>query len=185
MKERIKKIRRELGLTQQEFAERIGIKRNTIANYETGRNDPVDSVISLICREFDVREEWLRTGEGEMFKPKSYDMLDQLADKYNLSTTDRAVIEKFLSMNPEARKEMLDYFYNFVAILTHETEPPQPMDHIMETIKNQQKENAAPEMSVEQAEADYIKKISETVQKRESTALNTTDGTGKARANNT
>ena len=50
VKERIKKIRRELNLTQQEFAERIGIKRNTIANYETGRNDPVDSVISLICR---------------------------------------------------------------------------------------------------------------------------------------
>ena len=77
VKERIKKIRRELNLTQQEFAERIGIKRNTIANYETGRNDPVDSVISLICREFNVREEWLRTGEGEMFKPKPSDILDQ------------------------------------------------------------------------------------------------------------
>ena len=68
MKDRIRKIRRDLDLTQQEFADRIGIKRNTIANYETGRNEPIDSVVSLICREFGVNEEWLRTGEGEMFE---------------------------------------------------------------------------------------------------------------------
>jgi len=69
MKERIKEVRKKLDLTQQEFADRIGIKRNTIANYETGRNDPVNSVISLICREFSVSEEWLRNGTGEMFMP--------------------------------------------------------------------------------------------------------------------
>lgn len=60
VKDRIRKIRRDLDLTQQEFADRIGIKRNTIANYETGRNEPIDSVVSLICREFGVNEEWLR-----------------------------------------------------------------------------------------------------------------------------
>ena len=67
MHERIKKLRKILDLTQQEFADRIGIKRNTIANYETGRNEPVDSVIALICREFNVNEDWLRDGTGEMF----------------------------------------------------------------------------------------------------------------------
>lgn len=67
MKERIRKLRRALDLTQQEFADKIGMKRNTIANYETGRNDPSASVISLICREFNANEEWIRTGEGEMF----------------------------------------------------------------------------------------------------------------------
>ena len=54
-------------MTQQEFAEKLGIKRSTMATYESGRNEPIDAVISLICREFDVNEEWLRTGEGEMF----------------------------------------------------------------------------------------------------------------------
>ena len=73
MKERIRKLRRSLDMTQQEFADRIGIKRNTIANYETGRNDPVDSVVSLICREFNVNENWLRTGEGDMFIERSRD----------------------------------------------------------------------------------------------------------------
>lgn len=73
MNERIKKVRKALDLTQQEFAERIGIKRNTVANYETGRNEPIDAVIALICREFNVSEEWLRTGEGEMFVQLSRD----------------------------------------------------------------------------------------------------------------
>lgn len=69
MNERIKKLRKSLDLTQQEFADRIGIKRGAIANYEVGRNIPTDSVVSLICREFNVNEEWLRNGTGEMFLP--------------------------------------------------------------------------------------------------------------------
>lgn len=77
MKDRIKKIRKELDLTQQEFADKLGIKRNTVATYESGRNEPIDAVISLICREFDINEEWLRTGNGEMFIERSRD--DQIA----------------------------------------------------------------------------------------------------------
>lgn len=71
MNERIKELRKTLGFTQQEFADKIGVKRNTVATYEMGRSVPSDSAISLICREFNVREAWLRTGEGEMFKSKS------------------------------------------------------------------------------------------------------------------
>ena len=63
MNERIKEVRKSLGLTQQEFADRIGVKRNTVATYEGGRNIPIDSVVSLICKEFNVNEEWLRTGD--------------------------------------------------------------------------------------------------------------------------
>ena len=69
MKDRIKKVRKKLDLTQQEFANRIGIARGNIAAYEVGKNAPSDSVISLICREFNVSEEWLRNGTGEMFLP--------------------------------------------------------------------------------------------------------------------
>lgn len=67
MNERIRKLRKHLDMTQREFGERLGIKGNTIANYELGRNEPIDAVISLICREFNVNEEWLRNGTGEMF----------------------------------------------------------------------------------------------------------------------
>ncbi len=77
MNERLKKLRKELDMTQQEFADRIGIKRNSLANYETGRNTPIDAIIVSICREFNVNENWLRTGEGEMFIEMSYD--DEIA----------------------------------------------------------------------------------------------------------
>lgn len=69
MKDRIKQLRSALGLTQEKFAERLGVKRNTIATYEIGRNEPIDAVVSLMCKEFNVNEKWLRTGEGEMFLP--------------------------------------------------------------------------------------------------------------------
>lgn len=67
MKERIKELRKTTGLTQQEFADKLNLNRGAIANYEIGRNEPISAIISLICKEFNVNEEWLRTGEGEMF----------------------------------------------------------------------------------------------------------------------
>lgn len=67
MNERIKKLRKELKLTQQEFSDKLHIKRNTLANYEIGRNEPIDAVVALICKTYNVNEEWLRSGEGDMF----------------------------------------------------------------------------------------------------------------------
>ncbi len=109
MSERIKRIRKMLDLTQQEFADRIGIKRNTIANYESGRNEPVDSVISLICREYGVNEIWLRTGEGEMFTPNPATELDALKERYGLSQAECSLIDVFINMNEKDRKTVLDF----------------------------------------------------------------------------
>ena len=67
VKSRIKQIRKSFGLTQVEFGAKIGVKGNTITNYENGLRNPTDAVILSICREFDVNEEWLRYGIGEMF----------------------------------------------------------------------------------------------------------------------
>lgn len=82
MAERIKLLRKALGLTQQEFSDTIKVKRSTLATYESGRNEPIDAVITLICREFDVNEEWLRSGSGEMFIEKTEDeeISEMLAD---------------------------------------------------------------------------------------------------------
>lgn len=98
LKDRIKKIRKELDLTQQEFADRIGVKRGGIANYEIGRNEPTDSVISLICREFNVNEDWLRTGEGEMFIKQTRD--EQIASFVGSiqSSEDDSFKKRFISM---------------------------------------------------------------------------------------
>ena len=86
MNNRLKCIRKQFHLTQEEFADRIGIKRGAISNYEIGRNEPIDAVISLICREFNVNEEWLRTGEGDMFRKISEaDELEQILAAISVS----------------------------------------------------------------------------------------------------
>lgn len=76
MGERIKQLRQALGITQQEFADRLHIKRGAVANYEVGRNAS-DTVVAMICREYNVNDRWLRTGEGEMFMELSVE--DEIA----------------------------------------------------------------------------------------------------------
>ncbi len=140
MNQRIKKIRRVLDLTQQTFAERIGMKQNSIALIESGKRNISDQAILSICREFDVREEWLRTGKGEMFKPKPSDILDQLAYKYKLFNFDYVMIEKFLEMPTEIRRAIYEHYHDVDAALAEMdpyapayagTIPPRPMDDVM------------------------------------------------------
>lgn len=111
--ERIKKLRKTLDLTQQGFCERIGIKRNTIAKYETNRGEPIDAVVSLICREFNVSETWLRTGEGEMFIQKEPQPLDKLL--YDLlggetvTDEDRVLVKNFLELPDASRRVVIEF----------------------------------------------------------------------------
>ena len=72
MKDRIRALRKTFGLTQSEFGGKIGVKGNTITNYENGNRSISDAVILSICREYGCDETWLRTGEGEMFRPRNH-----------------------------------------------------------------------------------------------------------------
>ena len=67
LNKRFKSLRQTLDLTQQEFADKLGIVRNNVACYETGKRSPSDAVVSLVCKTFNVNENWLRTGVGPMF----------------------------------------------------------------------------------------------------------------------
>lgn len=127
MKNRIKKLRKTLNMTQQEFAERIGVKRNTIGQYEIGRNEPIDSIINLICREFNVNEEWLRTGIGQMFKPTLSTALDKLKKEYNLSIEDSLLIEKFVNMKSEKRAVITEYILEVADYLREKSEDATPL----------------------------------------------------------
>ena len=71
MQERIREVRKALGYTQSEFGARLGLRGNTITGYETGIRSPSEAVVMSICREFNVSEEWLRYGTGEMFLRRS------------------------------------------------------------------------------------------------------------------
>lgn len=98
MKERLKKLRKSLDLTQQAFANKIGMKQNTIAQYEIGRTIPSDAIIFSICREFNVNETWLKTGEGEMFIKLTRDEeISQFVGKV-LSDESDTFKKRFISM---------------------------------------------------------------------------------------
>ena len=83
---RIKEVRKTLGLTLEKFGERIGMKSNSLSQVENGINAVSSQLRTAVCREFHVREEWLRTGEGEMFEERTPDqaIVDFAADLVNV-----------------------------------------------------------------------------------------------------
>lgn len=117
MNERIKLIRRELGLTQTEFAERIGLKQNSIALIESGKRNISDQAVLSICREYGVNEEWLRTGTGEKMTPGASDELEALVKKYDLSNADQVLIEKYVNLKAGSRETIINFITDVVAAL--------------------------------------------------------------------
>ena len=107
MKDRIRKIRRDLDLTQKAFADRLGMKQNTIATYEMGRSMPSDQCIRSICREFNVNEEWLRNGTGDMFIEAPEDELDAMARRYNLDGPLLALIRRIVNASDADRAVLI------------------------------------------------------------------------------
>lgn len=125
--ERIKKVRRSLDLTQREFGERIGIKQNTIATYEIGRNNPIDAVISIICKEFNISETWLRTGDGDMFVPSPEKSVDELIQEKGLDDLDKQIILEFIKLKPEDREAVKKYVRNLAQHISPVEITGQPM----------------------------------------------------------
>lgn len=120
MNERLKKLRKELELTQQEFAGRLGISRNNIASYETNKSEMGASVISLICREFNVSENWLRDGTGDMFLEQTRD--EQIAKFIGgiQSIDDDSFKKRLISMLSEMTEDEWGLLENMVIRLARE-----------------------------------------------------------------
>lgn len=98
MNERLKELRKALNITQQEFANKLKVSRNTVATYEIGKSNPSDAAISLICREFNVSEKWLRTGEGDMFLPTNRHTAIAKLTKQLLNEEDDSFKNRFVEM---------------------------------------------------------------------------------------
>ncbi len=155
---RIKKLRKTLDLTQQEFSSRIGTTANVLTNYETGRRNPSSSVINNICKTFNVNETWLRTGEGDMFAETPETALDALTKEFNLTELERRIISKYLHLSESDRmviQKWMQSIFEYTNTAT-ESEPPKPQ-------------------TVEEVEAEYIKTISRLAREKERTASNSTD----------
>ena len=114
---RTKELRKSLGLTQQEFADRLKITRGAVSNWDLGHSVPSDAAVSLICREFNVREAWLRDGEGDMLEVKP--RAEELGE----------LVRKLLSDRPESfRSRLITSLLRF--------EPDSPEWQILENIYN-------------------------------------------------
>lgn len=100
----VKEIREALGLTQQKFAERIGIQQGTIASVESNKRNLSKQAQLAICREFKVNPQWLERREGEMFARRDTSIIEQLAAEYQLTPKSRELLEYFLKLPPETRE---------------------------------------------------------------------------------
>lgn len=112
LNKRIRELRKALGLNQTDFGEKIGIKQGSIAGYESGSRTPIDSVVLSMCREFNVNEEWLRTGDGEMFNPVSQeDEFMRAATELRIEKEEGAMqaLIEYWKMTPEQRKLIKDF----------------------------------------------------------------------------
>lgn len=76
--ERIKEVRKSLGLTLEKFGERIGLKKSAVSLIENGKNAVTDANVKAICREFGVDYIWLTTGDGEMFIDTDDDFIERI-----------------------------------------------------------------------------------------------------------
>lgn len=110
MHERIKQIRIEQGLTQDDFGKRIGTARNTVANYECGRRIPTNAVITSICKEFGINKDWLLNGTEPMKKP-----IDDKLSAYVSEITDdddefiRNFIETYMELDNDSRAVLREF----------------------------------------------------------------------------
>lgn len=112
--DRIKILRRDgLSMTMDAFGMRVGVSRSAISNIESGNRNVTDQLFTSIVREFHVRPEWLRDGEGEMFDKQS-GLLGKLRHEYNLTDLETAIIAEFIQMNPRERELMLEYGRNLL-----------------------------------------------------------------------
>lgn len=118
MNERFKQIRKALGMTQDEFSSKISLSRNFIAQIESGTKTPSDRTVSDVCREFNVSEKWLRTGNGEMFVPETKDeqISKMLADVLKCEDSDfkKRLIVALSKMN-NAGWDSLEKFIDSIA----------------------------------------------------------------------
>lgn len=120
MKERLKEIRKSNpnGKTQETFANYLEISKENISSYESGRRNPSDAFIKLVCEKCNVNEDWLRTGNGEMFTPETKDeqISKMLADV--MKSEDGNFKKKLISALAQLDKDGWDKLEDFVDMIS-------------------------------------------------------------------
>lgn len=101
---RIKEVRMISKLTQEKFAEKLSIARNTITLFESNKRTPSDRILKDMAREFGFDYFWLKDGIGEMILENNDTVFEELALKYDLNDVDKQIIETYATLEPYERK---------------------------------------------------------------------------------
>lgn len=112
--ERVKALRKELKLSQPAFGEKLGVKRDVIANIELERAPLKDIMAKMICKTYGVNPLWLEEGVGEMFLETPDTVLDDLAIEFDLSPTEKSIVTNYLKMSPEDRRKVADLIHKLL-----------------------------------------------------------------------
>ena len=119
--ERVRELRKKhLKLSQTDFGEKIGVSRSVINNIELNtlaKPEKKVSLMKLICKEFNVNEDWLLNGNGEMFNVTPADMMVRLKDEFNLDDFSAGVVYEYLKLDEEKRNTFRDFIYNILPYL--------------------------------------------------------------------
>lgn len=119
MHERIKELRKnQLNLSQEAFGERLGVSRSVINNIERNvlaRPEQKLPLIRLMCKEFNVNEEWVLNGTEPMFVHPNTFSLDQFVKEKGMDEQDLKILKLYFSINPKKRHDAIEYFLSFMA----------------------------------------------------------------------
>lgn len=113
--ERVRNIRKEVGLTLEEFGARIGLKNAAVSLIENNRRALTDTVAKAISREFGVSEDWLRTGEGEMKPASASGAAAEIADRLGLGPWATQALERFMALNEKEQVLFLEILEKILA----------------------------------------------------------------------
>lgn len=105
--DRIKKLRKEKGLTMLEFGESIGMSKASISGIEAGKNGPSEQTVRLISSMYSVYYYWLKNGEGEMYINETEILIDELVKEQNLDDNTARMLKRFLGLSKESQRIVL------------------------------------------------------------------------------
>lgn len=99
MKDRLKELRKTLGLKQRDIAEKLGVSTSAVGNWECGKDSPGDARVYQLCKEYNVNRTWLETGEGEMFLPPP--------EKPSLEEIQRQFVEALIERFTDEQRQVI------------------------------------------------------------------------------
>ena len=167
--ERIKKVRKEKGMNQKQFAALLGVTQSGVSYMEQSGSNVSDSSIKSICTMCNINEDWLRNGTEPMYIQAPTFSLDDFVRQRGGTELELDIMKAYFELEPDIRAMLVQHFKERLTASRAES-------------------SEISGMTVEEAEAAYIKSRSKTAQSPGSSALNTTadtePGTASENGNN-